>query len=324
VGILAEGLRVVKDFRCTIPLAMPNPLDVVVVGGYCLDLIFTGLTEFPRLGAEIVGGGFDLVAGGAFNSAAAMHRLGLRVGWAADFGADDLSAYVLARARAEDLDETFFAFHPGPLRHITVALSYPQDRAFVAYYDPPPGAPASARAIAQAPARAIYLAHFHAPGPALEAALARAQRDGIQLIMDGNASNQNPRLWQAGPQRALPHLSVFLPNSAEARQLTGHDDLQAAIRALAELCPVVVVKDGAAGAYACAGGEIFHQPALAVAPVDTTGAGDCFSAGFVKAWLDGLSLAECLRWGNVVGGLSTLAVGGAGRVVTADEVRQWL
>ncbi len=69
---------------------------------------------------------------------------------------------------------------------------------------------------------------------------------------------------------------------------------------------------------------MLHEPAIQVTPVDTTGAGDCFNAGFIKAWLDGKPLAECLRWGNVVGGLSTTAHGGTGRLVTAAQVEEWL
>ena len=61
-----------------------------------------------------------------------------------------------------------------------------------------------------------------------------------------------------------------------------------------------------------------------VEPLDTTGAGDCFNAGFVKAWLDDLLLEQCLRWGNVVGGLLTLAHGGTGKIVTPEEVERWL
>jgi sugar/nucleoside kinase (ribokinase family) len=58
--------------------------------------------------------------------------------------------------------------------------------------------------------------------------------------------------------------------------------------------------------------------------VDTTGAGDCFNAGFIKAWLDQRPLEECLKWGNIVGGLSTLALGGTGQVTTVKEVEEWL
>jgi sugar/nucleoside kinase (ribokinase family) len=119
-------------------------------------------------------------------------------------------------------------------------------------------------------------------------------------------------------------VDLFLPNALEARRMTGMADLMAAIRTLAKLCPLVVVKDGPAGAYACAGAEILHAPAIPVTPVDTTGAGDCFNAGFIKAWLDGRPLIECLRWGNIVGGLSTLARGGTGCVVTVADVEKYL
>ncbi len=303
---------------------MPAPFDVVVLGGYCLDLIFTGLPGFPQLGAEVVSAGFHLAPGGAFISVAAMRRLALHVGWAADFGDDDFSRFVLARAQAEGLDPALFLSHPGPLRNITVALSYPHDRAFVGYYDPEPAAPAAVAAAREAATRVLYLAHFHRDGPVLEAALERASTQGLSLLMDGNTSDHSLRLDQPGARRALASLKAFLPNATEARRLTDQANLTEALRVLADACPLVVVKDGASGAYACDGGRIIHEPAIRVQPVDTTGAGDCFSAGFVKAWLDGLPLDQCLRWGNVVGGLSTLAPGGAGRVVSADEVREWL
>jgi sugar/nucleoside kinase (ribokinase family) len=93
---------------------------------------------------------------------------------------------------------------------------------------------------------------------------------------------------------------------------------------LAELCPLVVIKDGAQGAYAGARRHVTYASAIPVTPVDTTGAGDCFNAGFLAAWLDGLPLDECLRWGNVVGGLSTLSRGGSVRTVTRSDVEAWL
>ena len=49
---------------------------------------------------------------------------------------------------------------------------------------------------------------------------------------------------------------------------------------------------------------------MPVEPVDTTGAGDSFNAGFLRAWLDGGTLLDCLELGAVCGALSTRAVGG--------------
>ena len=130
--------------------------DVIVVGGYFVDLIFNGLPQFPVLGKEIVGSGFEMLPGGAYNAALAMHRLGLKVGWATDFGDDDFSRFTVERARAEGLDDALFVHHRRPLRRITAALSYPEDRAFITYVDPEPGTPAALKALMTASARVCF------------------------------------------------------------------------------------------------------------------------------------------------------------------------
>ena len=300
---------------------MPR-FDVIVVGDYSVDLIFNGLPQFPVLGKEIVGSGFEMVPGGAYNAALAMHRLGLKVGWAADFGDDDFSRFTLARARAGGLDDTLFVQHRRPLRRITAALSYPEERAFVTYVDPEPGTPAALKALMTASApvlfiSGVYYGSLHSAG----SALVRAKR--MKVFMDGN-SDDEVTLANPAVRRSLHVADAFLPNAAEARRITGKSDLDEAMAALVALCPLVIVKDGANGSYARTGGATLHAPGIAVTPVDTTGAGDCFSAGFLRAWFDDRPLAECLRWGNIVGGLSTTAFGGTGRPVTTAEVEPLL
>src|SRR5690606_38546623 len=129
----------------------------------------------------------------------------------------------------------------------------------------------------------------------------------------------------AAIRRALRRVDVFMPNAAEACALTGRREPVEALEVLSRLCRLVVIKDGANGAYAGYGdGHVVHAPAIPIKVVDTTGAGDCFAAGFLKAWLDGRPLAECLRWGNICGGLSATARGGATAAPTLAEVQQWL
>ena len=109
---------------------------------------------------------------------------------------------------------------------------------------------------------------------------------------------------------ALGYVDVFAPNETEALQLTGETAVSDALTKLAAIVPTAVIKLGAKGAIAQRGSEIITIPPIAVTPVDTTGAGDSFNAGFIYGLLQDASLADCLRYGNIVGGLSTTQAGG--------------
>lgn len=64
--------------------------------------------------------------------------------------------------------------------------------------------------------------------------------------------------------------------------------------------PIIVVKRGPRGALVCARGEEIDAPALFATPLDVTGAGDSFAAGFLAAWIKNKPLSECAALGNRV------------------------
>lgn len=296
--------------------------DVLVLGDYYCDLIFAGLPHMPALGEEVFGARFEMAPGGAFIPAVALRRLGVRVGWAADFGDDLFSAFVLERARAEGLDASLFRLHGQPVRRISVAASFPHDRAFLTYADPNPARLRDhIKTLCRARARLAYLNGLFY-GPTADMARRLLRRRGMQIVMECQSTGET--LDNPAVRRAIEGVDAFMPNSVEAQQLTGASNTLEAMDALADLCPLVVIKDGPAGAHAAAGGRRYHAPSLPVTPLDTTGAGDCFNAGFVKAWLEGLPVETCLQWGNVCGGLSTTALGGATAAPRLAEVQQWL
>ncbi len=63
---------------------------------------------------------------------------------------------------------------------------------------------------------------------------------------------------------------------------------------------VLVITMGEKGSSVFTDNESFQVPAFNVKVVDTTGAGDSFAAGFLKAMMEGFSLKECLKAGNYV------------------------
>lgn len=297
---------------------MTPTFDVLVLGDYSIDLIFSGMTELFQLGKDTLSTSFHTTPGEAFISAVGMHRLGLKVGWAADFGNDEYSQLALKFIRHEGLDESLFVFHNRPYRRISIAASYPNERGFLTYYDHEPDIPAALFALTKHKAEVVYLSglyygKFLAPG----ARLAHFKR--MKIVMDGNSSSGDI-LGSSSECRliksAIKHCDLFLPNASEARRLTGQDDLMRAIKILGKLCPIIVVKDGSNGSIALSNNELVKVPAIPVSPVDTTGAGDNFNAGFLLAWLDGQSLETCLKWGNITGGLSTTELGGTTKIIT--------
>jgi sugar/nucleoside kinase (ribokinase family) len=164
---------------------MADSLDVLVVGDYCLDLVFTGMKSEPIMGKEIVATGFNMTLGGTCNSALAMHRLGLKVAWAADFGNDQFSQFVLEKLEKENFDHRYFVHHKKDIRLMTVSLSYPHERAFIAYYDKGPAFPAAFAVIPKVNSKWIYIPGL-LHGSQLEAGLALIKSRKIKIAMDGN------------------------------------------------------------------------------------------------------------------------------------------
>lgn len=294
--------------------------DILLDGGYFCDLVFTGLPELPRLGHEIYSRHFNLIPGGAFNSAVALHRLGLRVAWPCAFGSDPFSQYVRENALKEGLDAAFFSQTGQPSLHITVAFSFNEERAFLSYSDPYTDLPLR-EVLQQLRPPWLYLSHL-AFGDAYLELMAEAHRLGSRIYMDCQAHDR--RLEDAAIAQALRAVDVFSPNADEARRLTGLQDVEEAARALADYCPLIIIKLGAQGCLCQQGGETLRVPAIQVNVTDTTGAGDNFDSGFLCGQLRGFSLRDSLCIANICGGLSTQGYGGTSSSPTWNQVKRFL
>lgn len=103
--------------------------------------------------------------------------------------------------------------------------------------------------------------------------------------------------------------------------MTGEREPEKILRAFAKAgAKTVVLKLGKQGAAMLVDNRLLSVAPPEVAAVDTTGAGDCFDAGFLYSWLNGKSPEECLRTGNLCGALSTRALGGIAAFPTIEEI----
>ena len=95
-------------------------------------------------------------------------------------------------------------------------------------------------------------------------------------------------------------VDLLFMNDHEALQLTGEQDLGAALAALAAKVGTLVITRGEKGALGHQDGARVEIPAAPVRQVvDTTGAGDLFAAGFLAGRCRGRDLRGCLEIGAI-------------------------
>lgn len=147
----------------------------------------------------------------------------------------------------------------------------------------------------------------------LLAALARARQHGVQVAFDPNI---RPRLWEdAAVMRAVigqaAALSdIILPSFEDEATHFGDASLaDCARRYGAAEGRTVIVKNGGQDVLIAIDGQQIHVPLTPVTPVDTTGAGDAFNAGWLVGHSAGLSPEACLAAAH---GLATQVIGRKG------------
>ena len=278
--------------------------DLICAGESFEDLIFAGLERLPRLGEELRTKSFmRTFGGGATITAVAAARLGVSTGIVSA-----LADGAQARLRAEGVRVTNLRKRD-ELHAITAALSTPKDRAFATFdgINTVLG-PRINAALARAQARVIHVAMCPRDIPPLVRVLESARARGILVSLDMGYD------LSLAKDKNLPLLigaaDFLLVNEDEAKLYSKRRSLAQAESFFKAHAPNTVIKLGARGSRWLTSTGTIEEAAPRVRPVDTTGAGDAFNAGFLAGLLSGLPAKRALRLGNTVGARSTLVVGG--------------
>jgi sugar/nucleoside kinase (ribokinase family) len=316
---------------------VPDSYDLVVLGDANPDVILRGAPEvltFGQAEREVASARLTLGGSGALMAHAAA-RLGLRTAFVGLVGADRAADLVLAMLADGGVDVSGVARDPGLDTAMTVVFVRPDgDRAILTS----PGAlsrfgPEHVDESVLTRTRHVHVASaFLQPRlmAALPRLLAAAGKAGAVTSLD---TNDDPSgRWAFEREPLLRVVDYLLPNEREAVALafgpSSHDSPLAAARSLAAHGPLVVVKCGAAGAFAVHSGEHPYPvrrarldiPATGPAGlVDTVGAGDAFDAGLVAGLAQGLHLTGALRLAVAAGTLSVRRTGGADGQPSAAE-----
>ena len=262
------------------------------------------------------------IAGAESNTAVGLRRLGHSAAWISRVGKDEFGQRILRALRAEGVDVSLVESDPQAPTGLMFKETAAGGETAVTYYRA--GSAASRMDAGFVPVEAIRAArvlHLTGISPVLsdscrEAVLRAAdtaRRFGVPVSFDPNLRF---KLWQGRDYAPLmrelaARADVLLIGKDEAESLYGTGEigpLREKVFAAGDT-RVLAVKDGARGAAAATRDEIVAIPPFPCRSVDPVGAGDAFNAGFLAGLLEEKPLAECGRYGAVMGAMATQTTG---------------
>lgn len=154
-----------------------------------------------------------------------------------------------------------------------------------------------------------------------------AQAAGVRTLLDTVYVDNAPvELWHDNIFPCLPHLDYFIPSQPEAKKITGLSQPADIAKALQDRgCKNIIIKLDEAGAYCrdAAGTEAVVRSYKVDNVVDTTGAGDTWSAGFLAGLREGLTMPEAALLGNATAAHCIQAAGASTGIVSLAKIKEF-
>lgn len=300
---------------------------ILVVSSANMDMVLN-VDFVPNAGQTVIdSGSYSYVPGGkGANSALAFARLGGECVFLTRVGTDANGDSLLSLYEREGIDTslivrdecaptglaTIFVERSGQNRIIVFAGANQKidkasiDKAFESKID------------------ALYM-QFEINYDAILYSAQRASEAGVPIFIDAGAIKRD------FPFERLPVLELFSPNESEAYEITGimpnseENCLKTAL-ALSRLVRAkhIVIKLGGRGAYIFDGTEGKIVPTYDTKVVDTTAAGDAFTAGLTLEYLRTGDIYGACDFANATGTLTVSRMGASSSIPSSDEVADFL
>ncbi|MFB7789231.1 ribokinase [Streptomyces sp. NPDC056086] len=293
--------------------------DLLVVGSANADLVI-GVERRPAAGETVLGSDLSVHAGGkGANQAAAAARLGARTALLARVGDDAHGRLLLDTQRAAGVDPAGVLVGGAPTGVALITVDPSGDNSIVVS----PGAngrltPKDVRAAGGLlRASRVVSAQLEIP---LETVV-----EAVRNLAPGSRFVLNPSPPRPLPQELLKACDPLIVNEHEAKVILGGaeagDTPESWARDLLALGPrSVVVTLGGEGALVASADGVARVPSVKVDAVDTTGAGDAFTAALAWRLGAGASLEEAAAYAARVGAVAVTRRGAQESYPTAAEV----
>jgi sugar/nucleoside kinase (ribokinase family) len=266
------------------------------------------------------------LGGNGANTSYTLATLGVPVRLRGAVGMDDFGDRVLGRLRSAGVNLEEVERMELPTARTVVLVAPDGSRSFL-------HAPGVSREVFSLPGEfGTPPGHFHL---ANIFSLPNMRRTGAETLARANSVGWTTSLdtghdtrgeWMGVLEPCLENIGLLFANEAEALKISGLADVRAAARLfVASGVKTVVIKRGSNG---CAvfgeGGTEIWAAGFPVQSIDTTGAGDCFTGGFLAGFYKGGTLQEAAQLGNACGALSASRTGSVSGLKNYQETLEWI
>lgn len=300
--------------------------NILVIGSLNMDIVIS-LNHLPQPGETIIGQGKSEHPGGkGANQAYAAAKLGGKTCMIGRAGADDYGQTLISSLKSAGADTGGIIVQQGTgtgLAFIYVdekgentivlasganAMLSPEDiRGMERYID----------------TADIVLIQLEIPFETVTYSIEAASRKGKTIVL-------NPAPVRGGLEAFYDKIHILTPNEGELAALTGMnaDTIEGAESAAKTLIQkgveTVIVTLGDKGALLVQSDKTKHFPARRVKAVDTTAAGDAFSAAVCVALSEGKGIEEAITFANAASAISVTRKGAQPSIPSRQEVEESL
>jgi len=280
-------------------------VDVVALGDINVDII-AQFDQYPGKGDDALAHTTEIHCGGsAANTAMALSSIGIKTSLICRVGPDSWALKALTCLEEAGVDPRGLQRDSDTMTGMMYVVVTPDFQSAKVFH-------LSGYSLLSEPQRSAGLL-----------ALEIACRHGLTVALDPGMTISQTALDEM--RALLPVVNILLPNLREAQQMTGLTLPADCAQALLDRgVQIVGLKLGREGCLVVSGNKSFHVPGFAIETRDSTGAGDCFAAGFIAGLLGGLGRRGAAVLGGVVGAMSASRVGGTSAAPNPHQVLSFL
>jgi fructokinase len=310
------------------------PMSIAICLG---EVLFDLLAQQSGVSSDLVTAWTALPGGAPANVACALVKMGDRSRFIGCVGKDRAGLALADKLASEGVDITGLQHHPtAPTRQVQVLRTADGDRIFGGFGDTPTDRFADTQ-LSEVPSHifggadflllgTIALAYSNSEASTWQA-VELAKAEGVKILVD---INWRPTFW-TDTTIAVPKIQQLLAIADYVKFAREEAELIYGETSPTRLCQFlpnargIFVTDGGNVCEYWLNGNSGQQPAFAVTPIDTTGAGDAFVAGLLHQLGTGeTSGTEIVRYAAAAGALTTRKPGAIDAQPTDLEIREFL